>query len=89
MVDLSDIADDFRERSSDFDIFDLQVFHVQDKQNEDDEFILIGLNESNSDAVKVFEDWENQWRNNIARESTELFDETKNIVIHEYRIIDN
>lgn len=85
MVSLSNVAEDFRKKSSNFGLFELQVFHLENKNNKD-KFLLIGVNESNSDAVSVFEDWENNWRESITRESTEVFDEYNNIVIHEYRL---
>lgn len=87
MASLSEIADDFRERSSKYSIFDLQVFHLKDKNDDQNQFILICVNESNAEAVSVFEDWENTWRKSIYRESTEVFKTYENLVIHEYRII--
>lgn len=86
MVDvISSAADDMRERSDQMSIMELGVFHMKQRDNEDNEFILIGIDESNEEAVEIFEEWESEWRGDIRRESTDTMDDVPTVVVHEYR----
>lgn len=84
---LNKAADDMRDLSEELGIFELGVFHMQQKNNDNNEFLLVGVNESNEEAVKIFEKWESRWREDIRRESTEIMDEIQNVAVHEYRKI--
>lgn len=78
-------SDDLKERSDSMPVFELGVFHMQQKGNEENEFLLVGLNESSGEAVEIFESWESEWRDSIRRVSSDPMDQMPSVVVYEYR----
>lgn len=100
-MEIAEAATELKNEAEDFPQTELGVMHFVPRDGtEGDEFLLIGLNESNAEAVEVFTEWKQNWLDEInyvgadedapvPPELAELAEETNDtapetITIHEF-----
>lgn len=84
-MSLDEAAEELRSLSEGFNHFELGVSHFVSREEAPGvEFLLVGVNPDNEEAVEVFELWRDDWEEHIEATHTEEATD-QNIVIHEFQ----
>lgn len=83
---LFDAANDLEERSSHLGMFELGVIPMEpdDEGSSGESFLLIGVDESNKEAVDIFSEWREQWGDELTIVGSEELDMVPDVEIYEF-----
>lgn len=83
---VNQIADSLRNMSEEFGVYELGVFHIRPQTDENQPFLLVGLDKSNEKASEIHSKWKSKWSSRIYKKEEESIGDREDTTVMEYAI---
>lgn len=80
-------VEDLKNRSEEFDVFDLGVTHLvaSDETNDDTEKILVGVDTLQDECVNIVDEWASDWDSSVEVVDSEYMDDKPHFLVYEFK----